>query len=89
MLGEPGRIDKLRGAVETFNRAPVEHICAKLIDSLNEGGASLSERDGLDVLRMLRRMRHFAFLQKVADAMIWPPRHSPPITCGLGGLRIY
>src|SRR5215468_1274656 len=70
---------ELREAVNTFDRPHAAELCAELIERLQNDDAPYPERGAADVLAQLRRKRHFALLQQVADAFIQAGADRPVI----------
>lgn len=71
MSTDAGRItDELTQAVDSYDRAEADRICAQLLRGLREGALVVSESDGGRMLGALRRKRYFPLLEQVADGLI-------------------
>jgi len=77
---EVGRIaDDLTQAVDSYDRAEAERICAQLLRGVREGRLVVSARDAGRMLGALRRKRYFPLLEQVADALIRAGDASPQV----------
>jgi hypothetical protein len=63
-------IERLKQAVETFDRRSAEDLCQELVESLNHVSEPFPEKQAKTILGLLRRKRHFDLMQQAADAFI-------------------
>jgi hypothetical protein len=75
-----GRIaDDLTQAVNAFDRAEAERICAELLRALRQEGLVVPPGDARRMLGALRRKRYFPLMEQLADAFIRAGDASPQV----------
>jgi len=63
-------LERLKGAVESFDREGASRLCDELIGELQRG-AVLQDGIGQKVLGLLRRKAYFGQMERVAEALLF------------------